>query len=170
MTRRPSFRAGPRSQALDRALKLSRYLAAAAATALLLQLRFSADGNFLYTGARRDAALQCWDLRHASGEEQWMGGRVGGWGRTLVLLLRFLHGTSCCCCWLAILLTNPTSRPNPMHRLAGIVYTLQRQTATTNQRIAFDIEPCGRHLATGAAACVLLLSARGCWVCVLTCV
>ena len=80
MTRRPSFRAGPRSQALDRALKLSRYLAAAAATALLLQLRFSADGNFLYTGARRDAALQCWDLRHASGEEQWMGGRVGGWG------------------------------------------------------------------------------------------
>jgi hypothetical protein len=41
----------------------------------LLQLCFSADGNFLYTGARRDSAIQCWDVRYASGGQmlpQWM--------------------------------------------------------------------------------------------------
>jgi WD40 repeat protein len=30
-----------------------------------------------------------------------------------------------------------------------IVYKLYRSSDTTNQRIHFDIEPCGRHLATG---------------------
>ena len=30
-----------------------------------------------------------------------------------------------------------------------VLYSMQRDTCTTNQRIAFDIEPCGRHLATG---------------------
>lgn len=61
------------------------------------QVQFSADGNFLYTGARRDPALHCWDVRYTS----------------------------------------------------GVVYTLHRASATTNQRIQFDIEPCGRHLASG---------------------
>ena len=60
-------------------------------------VRFSADGNYLYTGARRDGAVYCWDARHAS----------------------------------------------------GAVYSIKRETPTTNQRIYFDIEPCGRHLATG---------------------
>ena len=60
-------------------------------------LRFSADGNYLYTGARRDGALYCWDARHAS----------------------------------------------------GALYTIRRATGGTNQRVAFDIEPCGRHLASG---------------------
>lgn len=32
---------------------------------------------------------------------------------------------------------------------AGEVYRLERDTSSTNQRIQFDIEPCGRHLATG---------------------
>lgn len=31
------------------------------------QLCFSADGNFLYTGARKDPAILCWDVRYSSG-------------------------------------------------------------------------------------------------------
>ena len=62
-----------------------------------LQVLFSKDGNFLYTGARRDTCIQCWDIRSTQ----------------------------------------------------NALYTIQRDTPTTNQRISFDIEPCGRHLATG---------------------
>ena len=63
----------------------------------MIQVKFSADGNFLYTGARKDSEIMCWDVRYTS----------------------------------------------------EVVYTLQRDTADTNQRIQFDIEPVGRHLATG---------------------
>lgn len=63
----------------------------------MVQVKFSADGNFLYTGARKDPEIMCWDVRYTS----------------------------------------------------QVVYTLQRDTAETNQRIQFDIEPVGRHLATG---------------------
>lgn len=63
----------------------------------MVQVKFSADGNFLYTGARKDPDIMCWDVRYTS----------------------------------------------------EVVYTLQRDTADTNQRIQFDIEPVGRHLATG---------------------
>ena len=63
----------------------------------MIQVKFSADGNFLYTGARKDPEIMCWDVRYSS----------------------------------------------------EVVYTLQRDTADTNQRIQFDIEPVGRHLATG---------------------
>lgn len=34
---------------------------------------------------------------------------------------------------------------------SDVLYRLQRDTAATNQRIQFDIEPSGRHLATGGA-------------------
>lgn len=64
----------------------------------MVQVKFSADGNFLYTGARKDPDILCWDVRHTS----------------------------------------------------DVVYRLQRDTADTNQRIQFDIEPVGRHLASGA--------------------
>ena len=67
----------------------------------MVQVKFSADGNFLYTGARKDPEIMCWDVRYTS----------------------------------------------------EVVYTLQRDTADTNQRIQFDIEPVGRHLATGECAC-----------------
>ena len=63
----------------------------------MIQVKFSADGNFLYTGARKDPEIMCWDVRYTS----------------------------------------------------EVVYTLHRDTADTNQRIQFDIEPVGRHLATG---------------------
>jgi len=61
------------------------------------QVLFSKDGNYLYTGGRKDPNILCWDVRNT----------------------------------------------------AGIVYKLPRITSDTNQRIAFDIEPCGRHLGTG---------------------
>eukprot|EP00873_Tetraselmis_striata_P001711 jgi/Tetstr1/421975/TSEL_001221.t1 len=61
------------------------------------QIQFSPDGNYLYSGARKDGEIICWDVRFT---------------------------------------------PGP-------VYRLQRGTANTNQRIQFDIEPCGRHLGTG---------------------
>ena len=61
-------------------------------------MQFSPDGNFLYTGARRDPELFCWDVRHT----------------------------------------------------ADVVYRMERDAGATNQRIQFDIEPCGRHLASGA--------------------
>mmetsp|Transcript_1794 Transcript_1794/g.5233 ORF Transcript_1794/g.5233 Transcript_1794/m.5233 type:complete len:413 (-) Transcript_1794:499-1737(-) len=61
------------------------------------QLQFSPDGNYLYSGARKDGEIICWDIRFT---------------------------------------------PGP-------VYRMQRDTAATNQRIQFDIEPCGRHLASG---------------------
>jgi WD40 repeat protein len=61
------------------------------------QVLFSRDGHYLYSGARRDPAIHCWDVR--------------GGGEAL--------------------------------------YTLERATADTNQRVQFDIDPSGRHLATG---------------------
>lgn len=65
----------------------------------ILQVQFSPDGNFLYTGARQDGAILCWDIRN-TGE---------------------------------------------------VLYTMQRDTRSTNQRVQFSIEPSGRHLATGIA-------------------
>ncbi|OVA14428.1 WD40 repeat [Macleaya cordata] len=60
-------------------------------------VQFSKDGNYLYTGGRKDPYILCWDIRNT----------------------------------------------------AGIVYKLYRSSENTNQRILFDIEPCGRHLGTG---------------------
>lgn len=54
-------------------------------------------GNFVYSGARRDGRLLCWDIRH-TGEA---------------------------------------------------LYAASGHSAATNQRLAFSIEPCGRHLAIG---------------------
>ncbi|XP_078437372.1 transducin/WD40 repeat-like superfamily protein isoform X2 [Wolffia australiana] len=61
------------------------------------QVLFSKDGNYLYTGGRKDPYILCWDIRNT----------------------------------------------------AGVVYKLYRSAESTNQRISFDIEPCGRHLGTG---------------------
>ena len=52
---------------------------------LQLQLCFSADGNFLYTGARKDAAIRCWDVRYSSGAGRAVDGLCGCVG--------------CCGCW-----------------------------------------------------------------------
>ena len=52
---------------------------------LQLQLCFSADGNFLYTGARKDAAIRCWDVRYSSGGGRAVDGLCGCVG--------------CCGCW-----------------------------------------------------------------------
>lgn len=60
-------------------------------------MAFSADGNYLYTGARKENSIYCWDVRY----------------------------------------------------LSGSVYQIERESKRTNQRIYFDIEPCGRVLATG---------------------
>ncbi|KAL2925262.1 Telomerase Cajal body protein 1 [Bienertia sinuspersici] len=60
-------------------------------------VQFSKDGNYLYTGARKDPYIMCWDVRNT----------------------------------------------------VEVVYKLYRSTEHTNQRISFDIEPIGRHLATG---------------------
>jgi WD40 repeat protein len=60
-------------------------------------LKFSPCGNYLYTGARKDGVIYCWDAR----------------------------------------------------QMSGAMYSLKRDVYTTNQRIYFDIEPCGRHLASG---------------------
>ncbi|GAB2231461.1 hypothetical protein Droror1_Dr00010468 [Drosera rotundifolia] len=63
----------------------------------ITHVQFSKDGNYLYTGARKDPYILCWDVRNT----------------------------------------------------VEIVYKLYRSTEYTNQRILFDIEPYGRHLATG---------------------
>ncbi|CAI9108844.1 OLC1v1008543C1 [Oldenlandia corymbosa var. corymbosa] len=60
-------------------------------------VQFSKDGNYLYTGGRKDPYVLCWDIR----------------------------------------------------KTVEIVYKLYRSTETTNQRIFFDIDPIGQHLATG---------------------
>ncbi|CAN8231142.1 unnamed protein product [Cochlearia groenlandica] len=60
-------------------------------------VQFSKDGNYLYSGGRKDPYILCWDMRKS----------------------------------------------------VEIVYKLYRATEDTNQRVFFDIEPCGRHLATG---------------------
>lgn len=61
------------------------------------QVQFSKDGDYIYTGGRKDPYILCWDIRNT----------------------------------------------------AGILYKLYRSSAHTNQRVSFDIEPCGRHLGTG---------------------
>ncbi|KAK9842676.1 hypothetical protein WJX74_000538 [Apatococcus lobatus] len=63
----------------------------------ITQVMFSKDGNYVYTGARKDCCIHCWDVRNSQ----------------------------------------------------EVLYTIQRNTPSTNQRIAFDIEPCGRHLVSG---------------------
>eukprot|EP00878_Enallax_costatus_P041311 GHUV01047987.1.p1 GENE.GHUV01047987.1~~GHUV01047987.1.p1 ORF type:complete len:364 (+),score=110.95 GHUV01047987.1:973-2064(+) len=63
----------------------------------ITQVSFSPDGNFLYSGARQDDQIHCWDVRNTG----------------------------------------------------QVLYSMTRDTGTTNQRIGFSIEPCGRHLATG---------------------
>lgn len=63
----------------------------------ITHLRFSADGCYLYSGARHDPIVYCWDARN----------------------------------------------------LSGAIYSMERRTKSTNQKIFFDIEPLGRHLATG---------------------
>ncbi|CAN6986617.1 unnamed protein product [Brassica rapa subsp. trilocularis] len=60
-------------------------------------VQFSKDGNYLYTGGRKDPYILCWDMRKS----------------------------------------------------VEIVYKLYRATENTNQRVFFDIDPCGRHLGTG---------------------
>lgn len=72
------------------------------------QVVFSPDGNFLYTGARQDDLIHCWDVR-ATGQ---------------------------------------------------VLYSLPRCTGSTNQRIGFSIEPCGRHLATGGCDGAVRVSAE----------
>lgn len=61
------------------------------------QVMFSKDGNFIYTGGRKDPYILCWDIRNTG----------------------------------------------------DVLYKMYRSSENTNQRIAFDIEPCGRHLGTG---------------------
>lgn len=63
----------------------------------ITHVQFSKDGNYLYTGGRKDPYILCWDIRKA----------------------------------------------------VEVVYKLYRSSEYTNQRIFFDIEPLGRHLATG---------------------
>lgn len=63
----------------------------------ITHLKFSPCGTYLYTGARIDCFIYCWDARNMSGP----------------------------------------------------VYTLERNVKGTAQRFYFDIEPCGRHLASG---------------------
>ncbi|KAH7650723.1 Guanine nucleotide-binding protein [Dioscorea alata] len=63
----------------------------------ITQVLFSKDGNYLYTGGRKDSYILCWDVRNT----------------------------------------------------VDIVYKLYRSTENTNQRVSFDIEPCGRHLGAG---------------------
>ncbi|XP_019055792.1 PREDICTED: telomerase Cajal body protein 1 isoform X3 [Nelumbo nucifera] len=60
-------------------------------------VQFSKDGNYLYTGGRKDPYIYCWDIRNT----------------------------------------------------LDVVYKLYRSSEQTNQRILFDIEPCGHHLGTG---------------------
>ena len=60
-------------------------------------MTFSADGNYLYTGARKDGNVYCWDARFMS----------------------------------------------------GAVYSIERSSCRTYQKVYFDIEPSGRCLATG---------------------
>jgi WD40 repeat protein len=62
-----------------------------------MQVQWSPDGNYLYTGARKDPHILCWDVRYSQ----------------------------------------------------STVYSIQRRAANTNQKICFDIEPCGRHLVSG---------------------
>ncbi len=69
-----------------------------AAVLVRLQVMWSPDGNYLYSGARQDPRILCWDVRN-SGQ---------------------------------------------------VLYAMHRSSGTTNQRLDFDIEPRGRHLATGA--------------------
>ena len=61
------------------------------------QVQWSPDGNYLYTGGRKDAAILCWDVRYTQ----------------------------------------------------STVYAIQREAGHTNQKLSFDIEPCGRHLLSG---------------------
>lgn len=47
-------------------------------------VRFSPDGNFLYTGARKDDQVLCWDVRGASEGARAGGGGRGGAGRAFL--------------------------------------------------------------------------------------
>lgn len=71
-------------------------------------MRFSPDGNFLYSCARKDDAILCWDVRSTEGP----------------------------------------------------LYSIPRH-GQTNQRLGFEIEPCGRTLVTGGTVRVLVCRCGG---------
>ncbi|KAG6584031.1 Telomerase Cajal body protein 1, partial [Cucurbita argyrosperma subsp. sororia] len=72
----------------------------------ITHIQFSKDGNYLYTGGRKDPYILCWDIRKS----------------------------------------------------VDVVYKLYRSSEHTNQRIFFDIEPCGQHLGTGDENCASVWS------------
>ena len=55
------------------------------------QVTFSRDGSFLYTGARSDPAIMCWDVRQTSQARPWPGAAL----RSQQALLSASCGASC---------------------------------------------------------------------------
>lgn len=138
------------------------------------QLCFSADGNFLYTGARKDGAIRCWDVRYGSGaalfnahthtiqQLLWHNAtpspsRSACWFVAIALVSLNAAGRPCWRVGQAMAFNETSVLPRELqHNLhvaiqAGVMYTMQRPSGGTNQRMMFDVEPCGRHLATGAS-------------------
>jgi WD40 repeat protein len=76
------------------------------------QVTFSPCGNFLYSGARQDDALYCWDVRYSQ----------------------------------------------------TTVYACKRAARGSNQRLQFDLDAPGRHLATGGTdGCLRVRRLQGGW-------
>ena len=150
----------------------------------LVQVQFSSDGNFLFSGARQDPSLMVWDVRYSSGEVYRL--HVGTWAvhpypsvcasthRPHINATQSVFLSVTACTTRLTLGWTPAYAPAARDRdtaadvrlsccvlaLVRLLVRLQRETATTNQRIQFDIEPCGRHLATGGCDGAVRVGAR----------
>ena len=72
----------------------------------ITRVQWSPCGTYLYSAARKDDSIMCWDVRNSSSSQ-------------------------------------------------GTVYTMRRNSSSTNQKIGFDVEPSGRHLVSGGCDGVL---------------
>jgi WD40 repeat protein len=120
----------------------------------LLQVCFSPDGNYLYSGARRDDSIHCWDIRatgqvctvHCVCAHVYCLLSIDDLSVGLLSLVQatpLLQDAHCGVSLHAVLCARCPCV------LCQVVCSMQRPTSSTNQRIGFSIEPCGRHLATG---------------------
>ncbi|KAL0915751.1 hypothetical protein M5K25_013204 [Dendrobium thyrsiflorum] len=94
----------------------------------ITQVQFSKDGNYLYTGGRKDPYILCWDIRNT----------VGVLYKKMVNHIRLVGSFKA---------KVPITLPSVFTQ--QILFRLYRSSESTNQRISFDIEPSGRHLGTG---------------------
>ncbi|KAF9588367.1 hypothetical protein IFM89_008797 [Coptis chinensis] len=124
-------------------------------------VQFSRDGNYLYTGGRKDPFILCWDIRNTVSIVYKVKSALESQEHNLYetvhpekfrkytrIYLLYMIGLS----WFKTAKACSLEGSKTLKRvrfLFELSIRLYRSSESTNQRILFDIEPSGRHLGTG---------------------